>query len=154
MDMQLTTKTQEALSTAMQLALVNGNPGDRARAHPDGPVAAGEEGIAVALFDAVGARIGPRSLPRRARSISSLPLGKWWRRTEAAAPGTPRTWRDADWAQQVAAEQAATSSSRLSTCSSAGEGRRLGRHWVRSPRKARRPRRCLMRSARFAAHRV
>ena len=26
MDMQLTTKTQEALSTAMQMALVNGNP--------------------------------------------------------------------------------------------------------------------------------
>ncbi len=55
MDMQLTTKTQDALSTAMQLALVNSNP-ETVPAHIlMALLQQGEEGIAVALLDAVGA---------------------------------------------------------------------------------------------------
>ncbi len=55
MDMQLTTKTQEALSAAMQVALVNGNP-EIVPAHIlMALLQQGEDGIAVALLDAVGA---------------------------------------------------------------------------------------------------
>ena len=72
MDMQLTTKTQEALSTAMQMALVNGNP----EIVPPHILLAllqqGDEGIAVALLDAVGA--DRTALVAKARAlVSALP---------------------------------------------------------------------------------
>ena len=72
MDMQLTTKTQEALSTAMQMALVNGNP-EVVPAHILlSLLQQGDEGIAVALLDAVGA--DRTALVAKARAlVSALP---------------------------------------------------------------------------------
>jgi len=75
MDMQLTTKTQEALSTAMQTALVNGNP-EIVPAHIAGALLQqGDEGIAVALLKAVGADV--TALVAKVRAlVSDLPSAK------------------------------------------------------------------------------
>jgi len=75
MDMQLTTKTQEALSTAMQTALVDGNP-EIVPAHIAGALLQqGDEGIAVALLKAVGADV--TALVAKVRAlVSDLPSAK------------------------------------------------------------------------------
>jgi ATP-dependent Clp protease ATP-binding subunit ClpB len=73
--MQLTTKTQEALSTAMQTALVNGNP-EIVPAHIlQALLQQGDDGIAVALLKAVGADV--TALVAKVRAlISALPTAQ------------------------------------------------------------------------------
>jgi ATP-dependent Clp protease ATP-binding subunit ClpB len=102
MDMQLTTKTQEALSTAMQVALVNGNP-EIVPAHIlQSLLQQGDEGIAVALLKAVGA--DATELVAKARAlVSSLPSAKG---SEGPKPGLSRQSLTAmTTAQQVAADR-------------------------------------------------
>ncbi len=102
MDMQLTTKTQEALSTAMQLALVNGNP-EIVPAHIlMALLQQGEEGIAVALLDAVGA--DRTALVAKARAlVTALPSASGG---EGPKPQLSRQGLGVmQTAQQVAAER-------------------------------------------------
>ncbi len=72
MDMQLTTKTQEAISAALQTALANGNP-EIVPAHIlQALLQQGDEGIALALLKAVGADL--TALVAKVRAIvTALP---------------------------------------------------------------------------------